>query len=100
MNIDNYREQITNIDTQIIALLARRLDTAREICDMKRKTRSPITDKEQEKKVIERWVGELEESGVSANAIEQLVESIISMSKEVQIGIRYKNVMLKSVKSC
>ena len=83
MDLAALREQIDEIDGQLVALLLRRAKTAKRIGTMKRRQASPVQDKKREKQVLARvrrlCNGRAEERGIAA-----IYRRIIGMCTRVQ----------------
>ncbi|ASJ17567.1 chorismate mutase [Pyrococcus kukulkanii] len=71
--IKSLREQIDEIDREIIALLERRLEIARQIGEIKKSLGLPIEDKSREEEVLRR-----------AGKFRPIFEKILEVSKDVQ----------------
>lgn len=82
MDLDNIREQIDEIDTQLLALSCRRMDVVKGVAEYKIENNMPVLRPEREKAILER---------VKADAGEQygdyavdLFENIMRVSREMQ----------------
>lgn len=82
MDLDNIREQIDEIDTQLLALFCRRMDVVKGVAEYKIENNMPVLRPEREKAILER---------VKADAGEQygdyavdLFENIMRVSREMQ----------------
>jgi chorismate mutase/prephenate dehydratase len=84
MNLDNLRKDIDSIDSSIVSLLARRLKTARNIGDIKRKGRGRIQDAAREKEVMDHVKRLAGKEGINPEDVERLYRQIIAASKGMQ----------------
>ncbi len=75
------REEIDQIDKEIVKLLIRRMSMSREIG----KTKEKITDKSREMKVILNVLNTSEEK-IDPVFLREIYESIIAESKRLQLG--------------
>ena len=75
------REEIDQIDTEIVKLLIRRMDISRKIRGKKEK----VTDKSREMKVILNVLNASEEK-IDPRFLREIYESIIAESKRLQLG--------------
>ncbi|WP_048056129.1 chorismate mutase [Pyrococcus sp. ST04] len=71
--LKSLRREIDEIDRQIIALLEKRLDIARQIGEIKKNLGLPIEDKEREVEILSR-----------AGRFREIFEKILEVSKDVQ----------------
>ena len=55
MSIDRLRKQIDEIDEEILTLIAKRMQKAKKIGEIKRTKGLKIKDSEREREVIEKW---------------------------------------------
>ena len=75
------REEIDQVDKEIVKLLIRRMDISREIGGKKEK----VTDKSREMKVILNVLNASEEK-IDPVFLREIYESIITESKKLQLG--------------
>jgi len=80
------RDEIEQIDRQIIGLLARRLTLGRRTGELKRLAGLPILDPTREAAVIRRVTGEAREAGLPPEPIREVFWQIVGMSRRVQEG--------------
>ncbi len=69
MNLHELRQQIDDIDRQLVDLYCRRMDTAREIGRYKRENNLPVLDSERERNLLNKvaeQAGEEYEQGIRA----------------------------------
>jgi len=76
-----HRKKIDKIDNDIIRLLKKRLDSAREIGNYKKKQGIKIIDKKREKEILK---DRIKKSDLSKNFTKKLFSIIIKESREVQ----------------
>lgn len=89
MNINNKRELIDNIDDEIVALLRRRAELAREISIAKMKAGLPVQDIDRERQVFKR-VRRLAADAIDPEAIDSIYVSILAESRRVQAAEQEK----------
>ena len=77
------REEIDQIDRQIVDLYERRMDVCREVAEDKIRTGKKVLDKEREKAKISTLTG-LASNDFYRHGIEELFEQIMSMSRKLQ----------------
>jgi monofunctional chorismate mutase len=84
MNLDHCREKIDNIDTQILALLNRRAEIAKEIGSIKATAGLPIVDETREDSILRSIArdnpGELDDA-----AAVRIYRQILDESRNVQV---------------
>jgi chorismate mutase/prephenate dehydratase len=82
-NLEYYREQIDKIDTELIALVEKRMDVAKKIGEIKLKNGAQVLDEKREQKVLAsrmEKVSEREYVGV----IEEFFRGVMALSRGVQ----------------
>ena len=84
MNLDELRQQIDEIDRQIIELFASRQKISVEIGKGKQATRQVIEDREREKIVLRRVRELAREKGISPSDVEDIYRKVFEASKKVQ----------------
>jgi len=84
MSLDDLRKDIDSIDSDIVKLLSRRLKTARDIGDLKRKGRGRIQDAAREKEVMDRVKRLAGKEGINPDDVERLYRQIIAASRGMQ----------------
>src|SRR5690348_5673223 len=84
MSLENWRNEIDSIDTEILSLLQRRISIVREIGKVKATAGLPLIDEERESAIINRVLKEKKEP-LSAEAVNCLFDCIIKESRRVQI---------------
>jgi chorismate mutase len=81
-----YRDEIEQIDREIIALLSRRLGLGRRTGELKRLAGLPILDPTREAAVIRRVTGEARDVGLPPEPIREVFWQIVGMSRRAQEG--------------
>ncbi|RLG59565.1 MAG: chorismate mutase [Candidatus Hydrothermarchaeota archaeon] len=84
MSIDRLRKQIDEIDEEILTLIAKRMQKAKKIGEIKRTKGLKIKDNEREREVIEKWKRKAKELNLSKEFVEKIVKEIIRESRDVQ----------------
>ena len=84
MSIDRLRKQIDEIDEEILTLIAKRMQKAKKIGEIKRTKGLKIKDSEREREVIEKWKRKAKELNLSKEFVEKIVKEIIRESRDVQ----------------
>ena len=84
MSIDRLRKQIDEIDEEILTLIAKRMQKAKKIGEIKRAKGLKIKDNEREREVIEKWKRKAKELNLSKEFVEKIVKEIIRESRDVQ----------------
>jgi chorismate mutase-like protein len=77
------REEIDRIDGQLLALLNRRAEWAREIGDVKRRNRMPIHVPDRERAVLARLVAE-NKGPLPAESIRKVFQTIFDQMKKLE----------------
>lgn len=85
MELKQAREDIDKIDTEIIELVAKRLELAKEIAEIKKKLKLPLEDKEREEELLQSRIKTVKEFGYDdAEFVKHLFVLLIKKSKEIQ----------------
>ncbi len=84
MSMDKFRKQIDEIDEEILTLIAKRMQKAKKIGEIKRTKGLKIKDNEREREVIEKWKRKAKELNLSKEFVEKIVKEIIRESRDVQ----------------
>jgi|TARA_B100002003_G_C14102085_1_gene530058 chorismate mutase/prephenate dehydrogenase len=82
--LQKLRDEIDEVDLEIIELLSKRKITSEAIGELKKKSGKEIIDEDREKKLIESLKKKAEEKGLDEEYIESLFRIIISKSREEQ----------------
>ena len=78
------REEIENIDNQIVSLLARRLTLGKRTGELKRVAGLPILDPTREAAVIRRVTSVARDAELPTEPIREIFWQIVGMSRRVQ----------------
>jgi chorismate mutase len=78
------RQEIEQIDHEIIALLGRRLELGKRTGDLKKTAGLPILDPTREAAVIRRVAEAAREAGLPAEAVREIFWLIVGMSRRAQ----------------
>ncbi len=84
MSLEELRQQIDEIDSRIVKLIAERVKIALEIGQQKEKQGKQFEDKERENRVIEKVKSLSQSEGVNSDDIANLYRQIITVCKRVQ----------------
>ena len=82
--IEETRAEIQQIDSEILALIKKRVDLAEKVLDAKRKENLSINDEDQNRVVINRAMDEAIELNLDTAAIKKIYETLIQMSIDKQ----------------
>ena len=81
MTLDELREEIEDIDGDIVELIARRTYVADTIAQVKDERGLPTTDESQEERVMERAGENAEQFDVDANLVKAIFRLLIELNK-------------------
>ncbi|KTG10360.1 chorismate mutase [Haloprofundus marisrubri] len=84
MSLDELREEIEDIDRELVELIARRTYVADTIAQVKSERDLPTTDEAQEDKVMERAGLNAEKFEVDANLVKAIFRLLIELNKVEQ----------------
>jgi len=84
MSLEELRTTVALVDGEIIALIARRQEAAREIGAIKHREGLPIHDPGQQEAVLERVLDAAVEQGIDPVAVQRIFTILIGMSEETQ----------------
>jgi chorismate mutase len=84
MELDELRDEIRNIDQEIVELIAQRTYVAESIAAVKRQKGLPTTDESQEQAVMERAGANAEQFDVDANLVKAIFRLLIELNKVEQ----------------
>ncbi len=93
MELKNIRQQIDEIDAQIVELFKQRMDCSAAVAESKKNSNTPILNEAREEEVLR---GVEERAGVYGNYARLLYENIIALSRELQYGIVNGNSELRN----
>ncbi|MBC8366880.1 prephenate dehydrogenase/arogenate dehydrogenase family protein [bacterium] len=86
--LDELRDSIARLDGEILDLIARRLEAARQVGEIKSEMEVPIRDFPVEARVKDRLVGACEERGVDPELGRELAVLLIEHAVRLQTGFR------------
>lgn len=81
MELDELREEIEDIDRELVELIARRTYVADTIAGVKAERDLPTTDEEQEQRVMDRAGENAERFDVDANLVKAIFRLLIELNK-------------------
>jgi chorismate mutase len=84
MTLEELRQEIQNIDRDIVELIARRTYVADTIAHVKRQEGLPTTDESQEQRVMDRAGENAEQFDVDANLVKAIFRLLIELNKVEQ----------------
>ena len=88
MSLDELREEIREIDHDLVDLIARRTYVADTIAQVKEEEGLPVTDEAQEERVMERAGEYAETFDVDANLVKAIFRLLIELNKVEQRSSR------------
>ena len=80
------RQQIDEIDSQIVELFEKRMQVANEVAKYKMETGKPVYDKEREDAKLEK-LGSMSHGAFNERAVKELFSQIMSISRKYQYGV-------------
>ncbi|GAA0217990.1 hypothetical protein GCM10009000_036010 [Halobacterium noricense] len=84
MSLDELREEIADIDRELVELIARRTYVADTIAEVKERRDLPTTDETQEQAVMDRAGENAERFEVDANLVKAIFRLLIELNKVEQ----------------
>ena len=81
MTLEQYRQQLNEIDKELIKLLEKRFEISKQIGVWKKQNNKPVEDLERERQIIE---NKLQQSQLPKEFIEELFQLIFKQSKKMQ----------------
>jgi len=85
MSLETLRKKIDLLDTELLRVLAQRLEISKEIAKFKKKHDLPIQNKEREEQLLKERTKIFKELGFSDEKfVRELFELILKKSREVQ----------------
>jgi prephenate dehydrogenase/chorismate mutase len=87
-NLKQLRLDIRSIDSELVRLLGKRLELARQICSLKLENGISIVDQTVEKAVVENFVNSAIGAGVDPEFAKQIARFVIEESVEVQMSLQ------------
>ncbi|MBS1263499.1 MAG: Chorismate mutase [Methanonatronarchaeales archaeon] len=88
MGIDELREEVSEIDRQVVELLYRRMDLAVQINRAKVSAGKPVRDEERVNEVLEDVTDLATELGLDSRAVKEIFEMVIELCEEKQYELR------------
>jgi chorismate mutase len=82
--LESCREQIAAIDRELIALLSKRIDIARETGKLKRAIGLPILDPRREAAVIRTAVATARSEGLDEESVREIFWHVLGLSRKAQ----------------
>ena len=89
INIAQLRDEVDNLDSQILDLLSERMKLVEKIAQEKNKQDLPLIDKNREENMRKNWIEKSELLCLDFKSIQVIFDEILKMSKNIQ------NMMLK-----
>ena len=86
MDLVQLREQIDEIDSQIVQLYEKRMEVAKGIAEYKLSVGKKVFDKQREVEKLEK-VSSLAHNDFNAKGVKELFEQIMSVSRKLQYGL-------------
>ncbi len=86
MNLQHYRNEIDEIDTELTALINKRAAIARSIGAIKASAGLPVTDHEREADVLRRVVN-ANTGSIADESLARIFTSILRESRQIQIEL-------------
>ncbi|MFD1686816.1 chorismate mutase [Halobellus litoreus] len=83
-SLDELREEIEDIDREIVELIARRTYVADSVAQVKAEQDLPTTDENQEERVMERAGRNAEQFDVDSNLVKAVFRLLIELNKVEQ----------------
>lgn len=84
MDLDELRDEIQNIDREIVELIAQRTYVAETIADVKAQQGLPTTDEQQEQAVMDRAGENAQRFDVDDNLVKAMFRLLIELNKVEQ----------------
>ncbi|WP_255171773.1 chorismate mutase [Natrononativus amylolyticus] len=81
MDLDELRDEIQEIDSDLVELIARRTYVADTIAQVKEAEGLPTTDEQQEERVMERAGANADRFDVDANLVKAIFRLLIELNK-------------------
>ena len=82
--LEDVRAEIETIDQEIIKLIAKRTELAKDVLEAKRFNKMPINDENRNQEVMERVANISTECGLDAGEVKNIFKILIKMSIERQ----------------
>lgn len=88
MGLEELRDEIRAIDLEIMELMKKRLDLAREVGLFKIENGKEVVDPSVEEKVVERYRSFAEKNGMDPDNAERICRSMIKESVDLQLSLK------------
>jgi len=82
--IDELREEINEVDEQLVKILAKRMDIVKEIGKLKKENNLSALDEKRWQEVLERALENAEKHTVSEDLIKKIYEKIHATALEIE----------------
>lgn len=96
LDLNQIRQEIDDIDNQILSLYQKRMEKAKEVAEYKIHIGKPVLDKEREKQKIEALTNQASNE-FHRHGIEGLFSQLMAISRKLQYQILQKNGILEPV---
>lgn len=83
-HIDELRQEINQIDEQLVALIEARMEVAQDVAAYKKANDLPVFDEAREKEVIKKNVSLLENQALYGPGYREIIQKIMDVSKDIQ----------------
>jgi chorismate mutase len=86
MTLEDWRDQIDELDLQIINLLAKRMEKVCEIGKLKKDAQLPIHNYRRQQKVMKYWMNQAEKNQLSTDFIRRIYEVVHEHALELEVN--------------
>jgi len=87
LNLEEIREEISEVDARILELIVRRVALAQDVLAAKTELQVPIDDPRQNGKVLDRATDIAVESGLDVEPVREIFKILIRMNQERQLKL-------------
>ena len=84
VTINQLRDEVDILDSQIIYLLSKRMNIVKEIALQKKKTGYPLIDKKREEQMRKNWICKAQLFKMENKPIQTILNEVLIMSKKTQ----------------
>jgi shikimate kinase len=98
-NIDSFRNEINEIDNEILRLFLKRMNAAAKIGIVKNAAGMPIYVKDRENEVINRLLKKLKK-GILCCEVTDFFQKLMEISRHVQTDLKFRNIALTGMPGC
>ncbi len=81
MQLKQLRDQIDQINSELVSLLGKRIEIAKEIARIKKRENLPILDSQREDKIKEKVRELAKKQGISPSIMEEIIQIILEYSR-------------------